>query len=96
MPKEKKLIHDEKSLGWDLKPTKMYGVSIAYQQRGSHQGGPIHNFKNSIALFSSSEELSPSSLSLFIQPAKIDDNIRVKIIRAICFLAINELCYSNI
>ena len=52
----KKLIHDEKSLGWDLKPTKMYGVSIAYQSRGSHQGGPMHNFKNHIALFSKDEK----------------------------------------
>ena len=52
----KKLIHDEKSLGWDLKPTKMYGASIAYQSRGSYQGGPMHNFKNHIALFSKDEK----------------------------------------
>jgi len=52
----KKLIHDEKSLGWDLKPTKMYGLSIRYQNRGSHQGGPMHNFKDIIALFSKDEK----------------------------------------
>jgi len=52
----KKLIHDEKSLGWKLRPTKMYGVSISYQNRGSHQGGPMHNFKDNIALFSEDEK----------------------------------------
>ena len=52
----KKLIHDEKSLGWDLKPTKMYGLSISFQNRGSHQGGPMHNFKDQIALFSKDEK----------------------------------------
>jgi len=52
----KKLIHDEKSLGWKLRPTKMYGLSIRYQNRGSHQGGPMHNFKDQIALFSKDEK----------------------------------------
>ena len=52
----KKLIHDEKSLGWDLKPTKMYGLSIRFQNRGSYQGGPMHNFKDIIALFSKDEK----------------------------------------
>tara|TARA_B100000902_G_C27248213_1_gene883769 strand:+ start:730 stop:1443 length:714 start_codon:yes stop_codon:yes gene_type:complete len=52
----KKLIHDEKSLGWKLRPTKMYGISISYQNRGSHQGGPMHNFKDNIALFSKDEK----------------------------------------
>lgn len=52
----KKLIHDEKSLGWKLRPTKMYGLSIRYQNRGSHQGGPMHNFKDVIALFSKDEK----------------------------------------
>ena len=52
----KKLIHDEKSLGWNLKPKKMYGLSIRYQNRGSHQDGPMHNFKDQIALFSKDEK----------------------------------------
>ena len=34
----------------------MYGVSIAYQSRGSQQGGPMHNFKDHIALFSEDEK----------------------------------------
>jgi len=34
----------------------MYGASIAYQSRGSYQGGPMHNFKNRIALFSKDEK----------------------------------------
>ena len=52
----KKLIRDEKTLGWKLKPTKMYGLSIRYQNRGSHQGGPMHNFKDVVALFSKDEK----------------------------------------
>ena len=34
----------------------MYGVFIGYQSRGSYQGGPMHNFKNRIALFSEDEK----------------------------------------
>ena len=34
----------------------MYGVSIAYQSRGSYQGGPMYNFKDHIALFSEDEK----------------------------------------
>jgi tRNA A-37 threonylcarbamoyl transferase component Bud32 len=34
----------------------MYGVFIGYQSRGSYQGGPMHNFKNRIALFSKDEK----------------------------------------
>lgn len=52
----KKLIHDEKTLGWKLKPTKMYGLSIRYQNRGSHQGGPMHNFKDVISVWSKDEK----------------------------------------
>ena len=35
---------------------KMYGVSIIFQNRGSHQGGPMHNFNDNIALFSKDEK----------------------------------------
>lgn len=34
----------------------MYGAKIAYQSRGSYQGGPMHNFKDQIALFSKDEK----------------------------------------
>jgi hypothetical protein len=34
----------------------MYGTNIAYQSRGSYQGGPMYNFKNHIALFSKDEK----------------------------------------
>jgi len=34
----------------------MYGANIAYQSRGSYQGGPMYNFKNHIALFSKDEK----------------------------------------
>ena len=34
----------------------MYGVSISFQNRGSYQGGPMHNFKDNIALFSKDEK----------------------------------------
>lgn len=52
----KKLIRDEKTLGWKLKPTKMYGLSIRYQNRGSHHGGPMHNFKDVISVWSKDEK----------------------------------------
>lgn len=39
-----------------LKNTNMYGVSIAFQNRGSYQGSPMHNFKDNIALFSKDEK----------------------------------------
>ena len=60
----KKLIHDEKSLGWKLRPIKMYGLSIRYQNRGSHQGGPMHNFKDVIALFSKDEKRKVGAIIL--------------------------------
>ena len=41
------------------------------------------------ALSSSSEPLSSTSESLLVHPANIEDSIRVKIINAICFFAIN-------
>ena len=34
----------------------MYRVIISFQNRGSHQGGPMHNFKDNIALFSKDEK----------------------------------------
>lgn len=34
----------------------MYGIFIGYQSRGSYQGGPMHNFKDQIALFSKDEK----------------------------------------
>jgi hypothetical protein len=39
-----------------LKNTNMYGVSIAFQNRGSYQGSPMYNFKDNIALFSEDEK----------------------------------------
>ena len=36
-------------------PKKMFGVSISFQNRGSHQGGPSHNYKDTIAVFSKDE-----------------------------------------
>jgi hypothetical protein len=35
---------------------KMYGLSIRYQNRGSHQGGPMHNFKDVISVWSKDEK----------------------------------------
>jgi len=51
----KKLIHDEKSLGWKFNPKIRFSVSIHFQNRGSHQGGPSHNYKDTIAVFSKDE-----------------------------------------
>ena len=34
----------------------MYRVIISFQNRGSHQGGTMHNFKDNIALFSKDEK----------------------------------------
>lgn len=35
---------------------KMYGLIISYQSRGCHQGGPMHNFKDVISVWSKDEK----------------------------------------